>query len=92
MKRALALLVLAVVAFTAQAKDPQYYDVELIIFQNLGTDIQNAEVWPSELKMTPPQRFLALTTLTSGSNATMGPPYSDYQPLLPSASLPYYKF
>ncbi|HKK05756.1 MAG TPA: CsiV family protein [Gammaproteobacteria bacterium] len=70
----------------ARADEPQFYDVELIVFKNIDPSVMDAERWPTEPKLPAPSRFLALNSLISGATASMGPPYQSYT-ALPASDL-----
>lgn len=77
----MALLVTTAGVPPVRADQPKFYNVELIVFQNLDPGVMGTEVWPTRPKLPSPMRFLALNSLLSGANRSMGRPYRSYRAL-----------
>lgn len=60
MKQQLLVLVLALFSISLQAADIRYYDVEVIIFENLQADNRNSERWPQQLEREIPEKLIEI--------------------------------
>ena len=82
MKQQLLVLVLTLFSISLQAADIRYYDVEVIIFENLQTDSRNSERWPQQLEREIPEKLIEI-----GGEWPGGRP-EEYDPTLSFKALP----
>lgn len=59
MKALISILFLAL-ANISFAEDMRYYDVEVIIIENLSENSKKSEIWPLQVNITPPQQTVKL--------------------------------
>ena len=45
---------------TSFAKDMRYYDVEIVIIENLSDESKNSEIWPLQVNLTQPEKTVQL--------------------------------
>lgn len=76
MYRILAVVLLAVFSLIGQAQETRYYDVEIILFENLDPAARTSENWPTSVELEPPE-----TTIEIGQ-PWPGPIPGEYAPAL----------
>ncbi len=81
MKR-LLLLTLALSGFSLQAAEVRYYDVEVIIFENLQANSRHAEQWPENMQREIPESLIEI------GGAWPGGIPENYDPALSFTPLP----
>ncbi len=82
MKRQLLVLILSLFSLSLQAADIRYYDVEVIIFENLQANAHQSEHWPQQL-----QREILENSIEIGGPWPGGRP-EEYDPALSFIPLP----
>ncbi|UCE88857.1 MAG: hypothetical protein JSW10_11140 [Pseudomonadota bacterium] len=60
MKSLLLAALLLTPAVAVSAEDVRYYDVELIVFENLSERDRSAERWPTDVSLEPPEEYVEL--------------------------------
>ena len=60
MKRWMLAVALAICATRVASEDVRYYDVEVVIFEQLGQWERDAETWPVDVEQTAPEIFVEL--------------------------------
>ncbi|MDH5660673.1 MAG: peptidoglycan binding protein CsiV, partial [Gammaproteobacteria bacterium] len=58
--KALISILFLIMANISFAEDMRYYDVEIIIIENLTENAKNAENWPLQVNLTPPEKTVQL--------------------------------
>lgn len=86
MKRQLLVLILSLFSLSLQAADIRYYDVEVIIFENLQANSRDSEHWPQQLEREPPENSIEI-----GGEWPGGRP-DEYDPKLSFTPLPENKW
>jgi len=86
LKRQLLILILTLFSLSSQAADIRYYDVEVIIFENLQANALNSEHWPQQLERKMPESLIEL-----GGQWPGGRP-EEYDPALSFIALPENKW
>lgn len=82
MKQKLLVLILILFSLSSPAADIRYYDVEVIIFENLQTDAHNAEHWPQQFERKMPESMIELDGQWPGGRP------EEYDPALSFTRLP----
>jgi hypothetical protein len=78
-----AALLFSAAPVTAQTKDDtRYYDVEVLIFENLDPRSRQAELWPSDVDVEQPEQFVQL------GQPYPGPIPANFDPKLTFKALP----
>jgi len=82
LKQQLLVLILALFSIPLQAADIRYYDVEVIIFENLQTGSRNSERWPQQLERKIPETLIEIDGDWPGGRP------EEYEPTLSFKALP----